>query len=149
MPESFTEIPVSVTAESARTVRSSVGCVSPFKYYIHDGIEACRLELLGDLNAAQLSELKGCWRTAKTTLGTRKLILDCKGLTALDDAGRDWVTSMQSEGALCPQHPFSKVVVSKAVGCPTSRQQPRRFEKVLAMLRSLRVPFGPSSTQAQ
>ncbi len=72
---------------------------SRFKYYIHDGIEACRFQLIGELTESEVAELSGCWRTAKTMLGKRKLILDLRGLKTLDEAGSEWVTSMASEGA--------------------------------------------------
>ncbi len=76
-------------------VRSSV-----FKYYIHDSVESCRLQLLGELSETAIPELSGCWRTAKTILGSRKLLLDLRKLRAMDDSGRQWIISMANEGAL-------------------------------------------------
>ncbi len=70
-----------------------------FKYYIHDGIESCRLQLIGELTEANLHELSGCWRTARTTLGRRALVLDLQNLSRVDDAGKQWLASMSQEGA--------------------------------------------------
>ncbi|MGA8029123.1 MAG: hypothetical protein WB992_18440 [Bryobacteraceae bacterium] len=72
---------------------------SSFKYYIHDAIEECRLQLLGELSEADVAELSGCWGTARTTLGSRKLVLDLRALKAVDEAGKQWLISMAAEGA--------------------------------------------------
>jgi hypothetical protein len=75
-------------------VRSSL-----FRYYIHDTAEALRLELLGELTDADVPDLSGCWRTAKTTLGSRRLVLDLRALKLADDAGKQWLARMADEGA--------------------------------------------------
>src|SRR5579875_969798 len=81
-------------------MRSSTVNPSPlFKYYIHDRTANCRLQLIGALTEAEIPELDGCWRTAKTTLGKRQFILDLRGLASFDDAGRRWLSSMSAEGA--------------------------------------------------
>ncbi len=76
-------------------IRSSV-----FKYYIHDGADALRLQLLGDLTELDVPDLNGCWRTAKTTMGNRGLVLDLRRLKSIDDAGKQWLASMADEGAV-------------------------------------------------
>ncbi len=73
---------------------------SVFKFYLHDSVEACRLQLLGPLTAKVLKELSGCWNTAKTTLKSRKLILDISAVTIIDDDARQWIAKMVAEGAL-------------------------------------------------
>lgn len=75
-------------------VRSSL-----FKYYIHDSADVCRLQLLGEFTESEVPELNGCWRTARTTLGDRSLVLDLMALRAVDDAGKQWLATMASEGA--------------------------------------------------
>jgi hypothetical protein len=72
---------------------------STFKYYIHDSVAAWRLQLLGELSEAEVGELAGCWQTAKTTLGDRRLILDLRGLKTVDEAGKQWLAGMAQEGA--------------------------------------------------
>jgi hypothetical protein len=76
-----------------------------FKFYLHDSVEACRLQLLGPLSFRELSELIGCWNTARTTLKARKLILDISAVTSIDDPGRKWVAAMVAEGALLIEAP--------------------------------------------
>ncbi|MBV9779510.1 MAG: hypothetical protein JOY62_05995 [Acidobacteriaceae bacterium] len=131
---------------------------SRFKYYIHDGVSACRLQLIGELTSADLEELNGCWRTAKTTLGNRKLILDLRDLTAIDEDGRQWVSSMTVQGAVCASSSLSGAllpsngVIHSAIISAAAKKNPRsgrRLGKLLAILRTLRIAFAGSPTQAQ
>ena len=130
---------------------------SRFKYYIHDGVEACRLQLIGELTSADLEELNGCWRTAKTTLGKRKLILDLRDLTVVDEPGKQWVSSMIEQGAAClPSSSFgmlpSNGVVHSAMVGPAPRKNPRtsgRLGKLFGILRTSRIASAESPTQAQ
>jgi len=82
--------------------------VSSFKYYIHDSVSECRLQLLGDLTGAQVTDLSGCWQTVRTTLGTRRLSLDVRGLKSADAAGRRWLDQMANEGAVFLPESFSR-----------------------------------------
>ncbi len=80
--------------EQKKALRSS-----SFKYYIHDGVQCCRLQLLGEFTALEVPDLGGCWNTAKTTLGDRKLVLDVCGLRSADEGARKWLVEMAAEGA--------------------------------------------------
>jgi len=71
-----------------------------FKYYIHDAIDVCRLQLIGNFTQANIRDISGCSRTAKTTLGNRPLIIDAEALSSTDSAAREWLVAMIAEGAL-------------------------------------------------
>jgi hypothetical protein len=86
-------------AQSSAAPSTSRVRPSSFKYYIHDSIGVLRLKLIGELRQADIAELNGCWRTAKTTLGKRKLVLDLESLRTVDEAGKQWLASMSAEGA--------------------------------------------------
>jgi hypothetical protein len=145
------EIAIERLAPVAPSNRTS--CSSPFKYYIHDGIDAFRFQLVGELTEPHLAELSGCWRTAKTTLQKRKLILDLKGLKALDEAGTKWVTSMAREGAeYVPRELFQSGVYVPAASntaLAESTIKPGRFGILSTMFRILSPSSSKSSTQAQ
>ncbi len=79
--------------------------IRAFKFYLHDSVEACRLQLLGPLTSRELKELSGCWNTARTTLKDRKLVLDVSGVTSFDDEARKWIAAMVAEGALLVEAP--------------------------------------------
>ncbi len=71
---------------------------SLLRYYLHDGTDAFRFELIGALSAMDLVELDGCWRTAKSSIAGRKVRLDLRQITDVDDSGRQWLTEMLTEG---------------------------------------------------
>jgi hypothetical protein len=85
----FTEAP-----KQKKALRSAF-----FKYYIHDGVECCRLQLFGEFTETDVPDLVGCWNTVKTTLGDRKFVLDVCGLRSSDDLAKRWLIEMAAEGA--------------------------------------------------
>jgi hypothetical protein len=104
---------------------------SSFKYYIHDSVSACRLQLLGELHEQDLMELNGCWQTIKTTLRTRQLVLDLRGLDSTDTASSRWLTAMANEGATyLPASYFSE---QPKVG--NGKGKPNPLARVLGLLR--------------
>jgi hypothetical protein len=152
MVDTISEKPEIATEESVPRRPNRISCSSGFKYYIHDGIQACRFQLIGELTGPDVAELSGCWRTAKTTLRKRKLILDLRRLKTLDEAGRKWVTSMAAEGAeYVPCELFQNGVFIPAanIASAESTRKPGRFGALSAIFRSLRPSSAESSTQAQ
>jgi hypothetical protein len=87
---------------------------SSFKYYIHDGVEACRLQLIGEFTEREVRELDGCWRTTKTIVGDRRVVLDLRAVTGIDEAGKRWLASMGSEGAPYLPESFLQKCISGA-----------------------------------
>ncbi len=71
----------------------------PFKYYIHDSVPTLRFQLIGDLRAASVRELDGSWETARTTLNSRRFLLDVSQLFSADEEGRAWLFKMKDAGA--------------------------------------------------
>lgn len=129
--------------ESKAPVRSS-----RLKYYIHDSVESCRLQLLGELAESDVAELTGCWATAKTILGNRKILVDLRKLRTVDDAGRRWIISMANQGALLEPEAFlrNEFVLDSA---PASDAKISFFTRLLAFFRGSRPLSPQSSTQAQ
>ncbi len=72
---------------------------SLLKFYIHDSADHFRIELIGELAESDVAELAGCWCTAKSSVTGRKLALDVRRLTSVDEAGREWLSTMVREGA--------------------------------------------------
>jgi hypothetical protein len=134
--------PSTAAARSGRTARAS-----SFKYYIHDGTGAYRLQLVGEFTEREVAELDGCWRTMKTTLGKRTLMLDLRAVTGVDEAGKRWLASMASEGA----HHVPEFFLQKCIsGMPTAGHEPTAAAKVgilgrlLASVRGARVDAAQS-----
>ncbi len=72
---------------------------STLKIYLHDGTRSFRIQLVGDLKVSDLSELDGCWRTAKSSVLGRPLVLDVTKLKSTDEAGTQWIRAMLRENA--------------------------------------------------
>jgi len=124
--------------------------VSALKYYIHDGTEAFRFQLLGELREADVKELGGCWQTAKSTFGDRKLVLDLRELHSTDQSGKEWLLSMVREGAVClPESYFRENITDAATAAAAGSQKSSGlFNKLTSGLRGDReIPAG-SPTQA-
>jgi|SRR5579875_406112 len=130
------ELRTETSAQTKHRVRSS-----SFKYYIHDAADVCRLQLLGELTEFDLPELNGCCQTAKTIVGARRLLLDLEQLKSIDEAGRQWIASMVSEGAVCKPESFLR---DKLAGnlAPAGASRTARlgvFARLMSLLRGSRV----------
>jgi len=116
---------------------------SSFRYYIHDAVNSCRLQLIGELTEAEVEDLNGCWSTVKTTLGSRKLLLDLYALRSVDEAGKQWLAGMAQEGAIySPDEYLRDLVAGKHMaGIEADRPAPKtsRLGRVLAFLRGVDV----------
>jgi hypothetical protein len=55
--------------------------IQPLQYYMHDGPSAFRFELSGELDHQGACRLDRDWRTASSTLGGRRLVVDITFLT--------------------------------------------------------------------
>ena len=64
---------------------------------IHEDDEVCKLELAGRLEGPWVAETEHAWRAS---LGAdRKIEMDLRQLTGIDDAGRDLLATIQRAGA--------------------------------------------------
>jgi hypothetical protein len=130
---------------------------SNFKYYIHDGTAACRLQLLGQVGESEVAELTSCWQTAKTTLGGRQLVLDLHEVNSIDDAGKKWLAGMVQDGAACLPESFLMDAIAGKLDSRSQRTacaKPSWFLRAMSLLRGTRIAsaddFSPDSpTQAQ
>lgn len=89
------DIAFTETLEQKKPPRSTF-----FKYYIHDGVQCCRLQILGEFTETQVPDLTGCWNTVKTTLGARNFVLDVRAMRTADDVAKRWLIDMAAEGAV-------------------------------------------------
>jgi len=116
---------------------------SNFKYYIHDGIAECRLQLLGRVGEPEVAELSSCWQTARTILGGRRLVLDVREVTSIDDSGKKWLAQMIQDGAAClPEFFLMDALAGRIhprVQAPACAKL-GRFSRVVSLFRGARVP---------
>ncbi|MBS1871707.1 MAG: STAS domain-containing protein [Acidobacteria bacterium] len=69
------------------------------QFYQHDQRNAFRFVLRGPLDGKSVQELEQAWVTARSTIGTREVVVDVSRLTALDSAGFDLLSRMRESGA--------------------------------------------------
>ena len=134
--------PPNTAREKASTGARSSARSSVFRYYIHDSIGSCRLQLLGELTEAQIPDLNGCWRTAKTSLGQRNLILDLHALRSVDEAGKQWLASMAQEGATCTPESYLRDLVAGRHTAGIDPAKPAAKPGLLSRLLSLARGIG-------
>jgi hypothetical protein len=116
----------------------TAGANNRFKYYIHDAVENCRLQIIGNFTQAHVPELTGCWRTARTTLGKRGLVLDLRAITGVDESAKQWIAIMSQEGAVCLPEEFLRTWLGSPQRVPVVK--PGLFSRVFAFLRGTRIP---------
>jgi hypothetical protein len=123
---------------------------SSFKYYIHDSTDALRLKLIGEFTQADVTELNGCWRTARTTIGNRKLVLDLNTLVAVDEAGKQWLAAMSAEGACYVPEDYLLTCVA-GQHAPAQPAAPERrtglWRRIASLFGSAKLASAKSSTQ--
>lgn len=91
------------------------------QYYMHDGPTAFRFELAGDLNREGAGRLSQDWRTAASTLGGRRLIVDMTFVTGVDEQARVLITRWHREGArLIANSAASRALAESILGEPLS-----------------------------
>jgi len=89
------------------------------QYYMHDGPTAFRLELAGDLNHEATRRLDQDWRTASSTIGDRRLVVDLTLVTGADEQGRALLTRWTRGGAqLIATSAASRALAESLVGGP-------------------------------
>ena len=89
------------------------------QYYMHDGPTAFRLELAGNLNHEATQRLDQDWRTASSTIGDRRLVVDLTLVTGTDERGRALLTRWTRKGAqLIATSAASRALAESIVGGP-------------------------------
>jgi ABC-type transporter Mla MlaB component len=122
-------------ASSLAKPQAVLTCSPNFKYYIHDRIDSCRLQLFGQLGEAEVAELASCWQTAKPTLGPRLLVLDLRDVKSVDDAAKTWLSQMIQEGARCQPESFLRDAMASQLDA--SVKEPVRARSALGRLLAL------------
>ena len=137
------------TRPSLRTNGNKRPATSLLKYYIHDSIDSLRFELCGEFAEWGVAELNGCWHTAKSTLGSRKLVLDVRKLKAADEGACQWLHAMSIQGAsFIPEGPFPSHLGQLNTRSNTLRKN-SIWDKLLDLCPGLRIFVPKPSTPAQ
>src|SRR5258708_5979315 len=74
--------------------------VNTLLYYIHDSSTEFRFQLSGDLSGDGVREVEQAWRTAFSTIGERRFVVDITNLSGMDESGRALIEKWHHRGAL-------------------------------------------------
>jgi hypothetical protein len=123
--------------------------MSKLDYYIHDGSDAFRLEIIGDLCGPGVASLVQVWRTASSVLCGRLLIIDLVSLGAADEYGRDLLMGWHRIGAkIITRSEESRTLAETIIGVPIPMLVPKpRWRKQLSEV-LLRRATGKPATSA-
>lgn len=127
-----------------KTVAPGFSGASLFKYYIHDGIETLRLQLVGELSEVDVTDLDGCWRTARTTLAGRQLVIDVRTLAKVDETGKRWLAARAVEGSrFIPDSYLRGAIASDTPLAKPSktREKPTFWSRLVAWVRGTPIPI--------
>ena len=68
-------------------------------FYIHDGTRSFRLAIEGRLCAENAANVAQALRTAESTIGDRRVVIEIDGLSGIDDVGRTLLREWHDAGA--------------------------------------------------
>jgi hypothetical protein len=84
------------------------------RIYLNEETEPTTLRLEGSLAGPWVAELEKCWRTASARRPNAAIIVELKGVTFVDDRGRDLLFQMRRKGnSLVPTGCLMKAIVEK------------------------------------
>jgi anti-anti-sigma regulatory factor len=70
-----------------------------FRIGAHDSPDGLVLKLEGRLAGDWVVAAEACWRDARATHNDRAVVVDLSGVSTVDDAGRELLLRMHSDGA--------------------------------------------------
>jgi ABC-type transporter Mla MlaB component len=88
-------------------------------YFIHDGADAFRLKISGDLSGPAVASPDQAWRTGMSVLRGRPIIIDLADVRDADESGRDLLLHWHRIGArIIARTLESRVLAEGIVGVP-------------------------------
>jgi ABC-type transporter Mla MlaB component len=110
------------------------------QYYMHDGPDAFRFELAGDLNQEGARRLAQAWRTASSMFPDGRLIVDMTFVTSVDEQGSALILQWHRDGvAFVANSDVSRGLIESVLGSPippradTDKRSGRRFRPSILM----------------
>ena len=99
---------------------------TPFEYYIHDEADALRFEIVGDLTGPAVGCVDQAWRTARSVLDGRRLVVELLTFADADASGRDLLLGWHRSGAqIIARSPESRKIAEGIVGAPVPIPAPQ------------------------
>lgn len=91
------------------------------KITLHDTPEMLRFQLEGRLVGAWVQEFEQCWRTAVSIRGGRRVVVDLRDVTFIDDPGKDLLQRLGAQNVeFIARDAFTKAIVDDITSSPRS-----------------------------
>jgi hypothetical protein len=88
---------------------------------MHDSSAEFRFQLSGDFSGDGVRDIEQAWRTASSTIGQRRFVVDVTNLTGIDDEGRGLIDKWHRIGAsLVAKSCEAKARLQELVDCPVT-----------------------------
>lgn len=71
-----------------------------FRVTIHDSAAEFRLAVEGPIGVAGAADVEQRWRTAASSIGGRRAVLDLRGATAIEEGAGEAIGRLRAEGAV-------------------------------------------------
>jgi anti-anti-sigma regulatory factor len=89
---------------------------------LHDSPEILRFQLEGKLVGPWVSELEQSWKTARSVQADKKLVVDLRDVTFIDDSGKDLLRRFCESGAeFVACEPLTCAIVEQVTHCRASQ----------------------------
>lgn len=90
-------------------------------YYLHDGADALRIEIVGNLSGAGVCSIEHAWRTANSVLASRDIVIGLTAAAEADDDGRRLLLTWHRSGArIIARSVDSRTLAESIVGPPVA-----------------------------
>lgn len=110
--------------------------MNTFVYYMHDSAAEFRLQLSGDFSGDPVRDVHQAWRTASSTIGERRFVVDVSSLTDIDGEGRELIDDWHSRGALIVANSSdAKKRTQMLIACPLTLRETVRKPRRCDLLR--------------
>jgi hypothetical protein len=139
------------TGDGEVDVSSAAAAAQPLDIYQHDSAAMLQFVLRGNLAGAPVKYMEHSWRTARSTLGTRRLVVDVAGLTGADSEGMELLSRMRESGArLTAAQPPVSPELTRSLGVPAGahgRRQHRGTGIMAVIACAARALFAGTATR--
>ena len=106
--------------------RSKNSSRTPLEYYIHDEAYALRFEIVGNLTGPAVGSVDQAWRTARSVLDGRWLVVELSAFADADESGRDLLLNWHRSGArIITRSPESRKLAEGIVDAPVPMAEPK------------------------
>jgi hypothetical protein len=108
-----------------------------FRVGIHDAAQEFRLKVEGPVGLDEALEVESCWQTARSTLGSRRLVLDLNLATQIDEPACHALSGIVSQAVVVGREEIVRQLTGRS---PAETVTERCFSLVCRVVKTVLVP---------